>query len=202
MTFPRAALFSVKNKLILASSSPRRKELLAQIGITPDNIIPADIDETLLPDELPRTFALRLSKAKAEKIAAFHPDNFILAADTVVCAGRRVLDKPINADDARHILEILSGRRHKVLGGISVIAPNGKVLNRLCETVVSFRRLSKADIEAYIECKDWEGKAGGYAIQGLAATYVKFISGSHSNIIGLSLYDTAQMLESAGYKKD
>ncbi len=191
----------MKNKLILASSSPRRKELLAQIGITPDKIIPADIDETLLPNELPRTFALRLSKAKAEKIAFAHPDNFILAADTVVAAGRRVLDKPKDADDARRILEVLSGRRHKVLGGICVIAPNGKIFHRLCETVVSFRRLSKADIEAYIEGMDWEGKAGGYAIQGLAATYVKFISGSHSNIIGLSLYDTAQMLESAGYKK-
>ena len=192
----------MKNKLILASSSPRRKELLAQIGIAPDKIIPADIDETLLSNELPRTFALRLSKAKAEKIADGNPDNFILAADTVVAAGRRVLDKPKDADDARRTLETLSGRRHKVLGGICVIAPNGRILQRLCETVVAFRRLSKTDIEAYIECGDWEGKAGGYAIQGLAATYVKFISGSHSNIIGLSLYDTAQMLESAGYKKD
>lgn len=202
MTFPKAALFSVKNKIILASSSPRRKELLAQIGIVPDAIIPADIDETLHKNEIPRDFAMRLSQSKAEKIAGLHPDNFILAADTVVACGRRVLDKPIDADDARRILEILSGRRHTVYGGICLITPSGKILRRLCETVVSFRHLSKSDIEAYIDSKDWEGKAGAYAIQGPAATFVKFMSGSHSNIIGLSLYDTMQMLNSAGYKKD
>ncbi|PZQ44607.1 MAG: septum formation protein Maf [Micavibrio aeruginosavorus] len=187
--------------MILASASPRRVDLLSQIGITPDNIIPADIDETLLQNELPHTFAQRLAKGKAQKIAASNNDAYVLAADTVVACGRRVLDKPTDADDARRILKILSGRRHTVYGGICLIGPDGKIREKLCKTIVSFRRLSEADIEAYIQSGDWKGKAGAYAIQGLAATYVKFLSGSYSNVIGLSLYDTMRLLESAGYKK-
>ncbi len=192
----------MKNKIILASASPRRLELLAQVGIKPDAVIPADIDETLHKGELPRAFALRLAQEKCEKIAKQNPGAFILAADSVVACGRRVLDKPVDEADARRILKILSGRRHKVYGGICVASPDGKMRSKLCETVVSFRRLSQDDIEAYIVGRDWEGKAGGYAIQGMAATFVKFLSGSYTNVIGLSLYDTVRLLEAAGYKKD
>lgn len=192
----------MKNKLILASASPRRVELLAQIGIVPDDIIPADIDETMLKGELPRHLASRLAAGKASKVATSHEGAFILGADTVVACGRKLMDKPRDADDARRIIEGLSGRRHKVYGGLCVITPQDKMIQRLCETSVSFRRLSRQEIDAYIESGEWEGKAGAYAIQGLAATYVKFLSGSFSNVIGLSLYDTARMLESAGYAKD
>ena len=192
----------MKNKIILASASPRRLELLSQVGIKPDAVIPADIDETLLKGELPHKFAARLSQEKCAKIAAQNPGAFVIAADTVVACGRRVLDKPTDEADARRILRALSGRRHKVYGGICVASPDGKMKSRLCETVVSFRRLSEADIAAYINGKDWERKAGGYAIQGMAATFVKFLSGSYTNVIGLSLYDTVQLLNSLGYKKD
>ncbi len=190
------------NFLILASASPRRLDLLSQIGIEPDAVIPADIDETMIKGELPKDLALRLARGKAEKIAADNPGTFILGADTVVACGRRLLDKPKDADDARHILEILSGRRHKVYGGLCLIAPDGKIRTRLCETTVAFRRLSQNDMDLYIASGEWEGKAGAYAIQGLAATYTKFLSGSHSNVIGLSLYDVSAMLNAAGYKKD
>lgn len=202
MICPKAVLFSVKNKLILASSSPRRVELLAQIGIVPDAIIPADIDETPAKGEHPRALAQRLAIQKAEKISPLHTDAFVLGADTTVACGQRLMDKPKDADDARRILNILSGRRHRVFGGICLITPSGKKLARLCETIVSSRRLSKAEIDDYIQSGDWEGKAGSYAIQGVASTFIKFISGSYSNIIGLSLYDVARMLDSAGYKKD
>lgn len=192
----------MKNKLILASSSPRRVELLAQIGIVPDKIIPADIDETVLKGELPQKLCVRLARGKAEKIAAENPGAIILGADTVVACARRVLDKTSDESDVRKTLAILSGRRHKVFGGLCVIDAQGKVRTRLVETTVAFRRLSNSEIETYVKGGDWIGKAGGYAIQGVAATFTKFISGSHSNIIGLSLYDVAAMLETAGYKKD
>jgi septum formation protein len=201
MTSPKAALFSVKNKLILASSSPRRVELLAMAGITPDKIIPADIDETPLPREKPEHLCVRLAKGKAEKVASENPGAIVLGADTVVSCGRRDLGKPVDAADARRMLELLSGRRHKVFGGLCVIDAQGKIRTRLCTTTVAFRRLSKDEIDAYIESREWDGKAGGYAVQGLAAAYVKFISGSHSNIVGLSVYDATAMLDTAGYKK-
>ena len=192
----------MKNKLILASASPRRVELLAQIGVVPDAIIPADIDETLKKGELPRAFALRLAQEKAQKIAADNSGAIVLAADSVVAAGRQVLDKPLDEKDAERIIRILSGRRHIIYGGICVIDAEGKIRTRLCETSASFRRLSDSEVSTFIASREWEGKAGGYAIQGLAATFLKFISGSHSNIVGLSLYDTAAMLKAAGYKKD
>lgn len=192
----------MKNKLILASASPRRVDLLAMAGITPDAILPADIDETPLKHELPRDLCVRLARGKAEKIASENPGAIVLGADTVVACGRRDLGKPADADDARRMLDILSGRRHKILGGLCVIGSDGKVRTRLCETIVAFSRLSKHNIDAYIESGEWDGKAGGYAVQGLAATFVKFISGSHSNIVGLSVYDAVRMLDSAGYKKD
>ena len=191
----------MKNKLILASASPRRVELLAQIGIVPDAIIPADIDETLKKGELPKEFALRLAREKAQKIAIQNPGAIILAADSVVAAGRQVLDKPVDEKDAERIIRTLSGRRHKIYGGICVIDAVGKIYTRLCETTASFRLLSDDEVTMFIASREWEGKAGGYAIQGIAATFLKFISGSHSNIVGLSLYDAAAMLKSAGYKK-
>ena len=192
----------MKNRLILASASPRRIELLAQIGIAPDEVLPADIDETPLKGELPRELCLRLARGKAEKIAAERPGAIVLAADTVVACGRRDLGKPSGEDEARRMLSLLSGRRHRVLGGICVIDPSGRAHTRHCDTVVAFRRLSSAEIDAYVEGREWEGKAGGYAIQGTAATFAKFISGSFSNIVGLSLYDAAALLRAAGYKKD
>lgn len=188
-------------KLILASSSPRRVELLKQIGITPDDIRPADIDESPLKGEHPKDLALRLAIEKAKAIAATHKDAYILAADTTVACGRRLLDKAEDEPYARKCLTMLSGRRHHVYGGIALIAPDGTLRTRLIDTAVKMKRLSAAEIDAYIQSGEWNGKAGGYAIQGLAATYIQFISGSHSNVVGLSLYDTARLLEGAGYKK-
>ncbi|MBL4804720.1 MAG: septum formation protein Maf [Alphaproteobacteria bacterium] len=192
----------MKNKLILASASPRRVQLLEQVGITPDDIIPADIDETPLKAELPRDLAQRLAIGKAQAIAAQHKDAFILAADTVVGCGRRILDKAEDETYARKCLEQLSGRRHHVYGGIALITPDGKTVKRLVDTVVQFKRLTENDIESYIKSNEWDGKAGGYAIQGLAESYIKFIRGSYSNVVGLSLYDTIQILSGAGFKKD
>jgi len=191
----------VKNKLILASASPRRVDLLKQVGITPDDIIPADIDETPLKNELPRDLALRLASAKAQAIAAKHPDSFVLAADTVVGAGRKILDKAEDESYARHCLKTLSGRRHHVYGGIAMIAPDGKTITRCIDTLVQFKRLSDQNIENYIKSGEWNGKAGGYAIQGLAESYIKFIRGSYSNVVGLSLYDTIRILDGAGFKQ-
>lgn len=189
----------MKNKIILASASPRRLELLAQVGIVPSAVIPADIDETILKAEKPCALALRLAKGKAAKIAEAHKDAYILAADTVVAVGRRILDKPRDEQDARLALELMSGRRHKVYGGICVIAPGGAQKFTLCETTVAFKRLSSAEIRDYVEGRDWEGKAGSYAIQGMAATFVKYLSGSYSNVIGLSLYDTMKLLNGLDY---
>ena len=148
---------------------------------------------------MPRDLAVRLATGKAKAIAEKQGDAFILAADTVVSCGRRLLDKAESVEDARKYLSLLSGRRHHVYGGIALISPDGSVRTRLCDTVVQFKRLSAAEIEAYIESGEWEGKAGGYAIQGLAASYIKSIRGSYSNVVGLSLYDTMRMLEGSGY---
>ncbi len=190
----------MKNRLILASASPRRVDLLKQIGITPDTILPADIDETQRKDELPRDLAKRLSAEKAKAIAAKNPDTFVLAADTVVACGRRLLDKTNTPEEARACLEMISGRRHHVYGGIALITPSGKLHTRLVDTVVQFKKLSKSELENYLASGQWKGVAGGYAIQGLAGTFVKFLSGSYSNVVGLSLYDTMIILDSAGYK--
>lgn len=200
MTSQKVVLFSVKNKLILASASPRRVQLLEQVGIKPSEILPADIDETPLKGELPRDLAQRLALGKAQAIAEQHKGVFILAADTVVGCGRRILDKAENEDYARHCLETLSGRRHHVYGGIALITPEGKEVTRLVDTIVQFKRLTKKDIEDYLKNGEWDGKAGGYAIQGRAEAYIKFIRGSYSNVVGLSLYDTMALLEGNGYK--
>lgn len=189
----------MKNKLILASASPRRLDLLKQAGIIPDAVAPADIDETPLKTELPRDHALRLAKEKAEAVARTHPDSFILAADTVVAVGRRILPKAETEEQARACLTLLSGRRHIVYNGIAVIAPDGKRRSRLCQTTVKFSRLNPGEIEAYIQSGEWQGKAGGYAIQGVAAGFIPFIGGSYSTVVGLSLYDTIQLLRGSGF---
>lgn len=192
----------MKNKLILASASPRRVQLLEQVGITPDDIIPADIDETPLKAELPRDLAQRLALGKAQAIASEHEDAFVLAADTVVGCGRRILDKAEDESYARKCLTTLSGRRHHVYGGIALITPDGRIVRRLVDTVVQFKKLTENDIETYIQSGEWDGKAGGYAIQGLAESYIKFIRGSYSNVVGLSLYDTIQILTGVGFKRE
>ena len=179
---------------ILASASPRRLELLAQVGIKPQAVVPAHIDETPHKDELPAVLAVRLAKEKALAVAAKHPGRSVLGADTVVACGRRLLPKAETEKEVRECLILLSGRRHRVLGGIAVVHPGGRVTSRLCETIVQFRRLEERDIDAYVASGEGLGKAGGYAIQGLAAAYIKFLRGSYSNVVGLSLYDTIQML--------
>ena len=184
-------------KLILASASPRRLALLAQIGIVPDAVAPADLDETPLPAELPRLHAGRLANAKAAAIAALHPGAIILAADTVVACGRRILPKAENEAEVRVCLELLSGRRHRVYGGISVIAPGGKVWARTVMTAVTLKRLSRDEIEAYVQSGEGIGKAGGYGIQGRAAAMVSAINGSYPNIVGLCLYTAAGLIAAA-----
>jgi septum formation protein len=230
--------------LVLASASPRRLDLLAQIGIVPDRVLPANIDETPLKVELPRDHALRLAMEKAQAVAPFinksthfttssprrrgsgeisaigdvtpdsrlrgdddhlkvaqdTRDTYILAADTVVAVGRRILPKAETKAQAADCLKLLSGRRHTVYGGIAFITPDGTIKSRLCETVVQVRRLSEADIASYLASGEWEGKAGGYAIQGRFAGFVKFIGGSYSNVVGLSLYDTMQILNGSGWR--
>lgn len=181
--------------LILASASPRRVELLKQIGITPGQIIPADIDESPLESELPADLAKRLAQSKAQEISLTNSGCYILAADTVVARGRRILPKAETEQQARHCLKLLSGQKHHVYGGICIITDTGKTITRLCRTAVKFKRLSAEDVEFYIDSKEWHGKAGGYAIQGLAAAYISHLSGSYSNVVGLSLYDTMQILK-------
>ncbi|MBB6254975.1 nucleoside triphosphate pyrophosphatase [Nitrospirillum iridis] len=184
--------------LVLASSSPRRRELLAQIGVTPAGIDPADIDESPLVDELPAQHALRLAKAKAVVVAARGAGAIVLAADTVVGCGRRILPKAESDDDVRRCLDLLSGRRHRVYGGLCVIDAAGTVRTRLVQTAVLFKKLNRAEIDAYIACGEGVGKAGGYAIQGRAALFARGLVGSHSNVVGLSLFETAALLRAAG----
>jgi len=183
---------------VLASASPRRVDLLAQIGVTPDQIIPADIDETPLKDESPVQLARRLALLKAQEIFKTHPDSCVLAADTVVCVGRRVLGKPQDDADAKRMLEMLSGRRHKVIGGLCVLGPDGKQVLKTITTAVIFKRLERSEIEAYVKSGEGQGKAGAYAIQGRAAAFVRRLNGSYSNVVGLSLFETANALKAFG----
>lgn len=187
-------------KLILASASPRRLDLLRQIGIEPDEVVPANIDETPLKAETPDKHALRLAVEKAMAVAPAHPGAFVLAADTVVGCGRRILPKAEDEATARRCLALISGRRHRVLGGIALIAPDGRMATRLAESAVTFKRLSVEETDAYIAGDEWHGKAGGYAIQGHAAAYIRFMSGSYSNVVGLSLYDVHQLLAGFGWE--
>lgn len=186
-------------RLVLASASPRRLDLLRQIGIEPDIVDPADIDETPLPGELPRLHAARLARAKAETVRLRHPGALILAADTVVACGRRILGKPETEAEARRFLTLLSGRRHRVIGAIVVMNPNGNMSSREIVSQVLFKRLSNIEIAGYLATEEWRGKAGGYAIQGKAAAFVAWMSGSYSNVVGLPLFDAAQLLAGQGY---
>jgi septum formation protein len=185
--------------LILASASPRRLDLLRQIGVTPDAVDPAEIEETPHSGELPPRLALRLAIAKADTVAARHGDALVLGADTVVACGRRILPKAETRDQARSCLELLSGRRHRVHGGIALAAP-GRRSARLVTTLVRFKRLTCEEIDAYLDSGEWAGKAGGYAIQGRAAAFVVDINGSYSNVVGLDLFTTAGLLRGAGFR--
>lgn len=185
-------------RLVLASSSPRRRDLLALIGIVPDTIDPADIDETPHKAEQPAPHALRLATGKAAAVAARHPGAVVLAADTVVACGRRILPKTEDVGAARRCLELLSGRRHRVHTGVCVIDASGRARSRRVETAVVFKRLSPDEIDAYVASGEWNGKAGGYAIQGLASLFVRQIIGSYPNVVGLPLFEVAGLLRAAG----
>ncbi|AQR62311.1 septum formation inhibitor Maf [Brevundimonas sp. LM2] len=186
--------------LVLASASPRRIELLALIGITPDRIDPADIDETPLKDETPARLAVRLARTKAGAVAARCPDAVVLAADTVVAVGRRLLEKPADPAEAERFLRLLSGRNHRVFTGVAV-AVGERVTHRCVDTRVAFKRLSEAEIAAYVAGGDWRGKAGGYGIQGPAAAFVLRIIGSHPAVMGLPLPETVNLLAGAGWRR-
>lgn len=197
---------TVPQKLVLASASPRRIELLQQAGIEPDRLLPAELDETPLRAEHPRSPAKRLGRSKAETALEMlqkegaPTDAFILAADTVVSVGRRILPKAEVSDEAAYCLRLLSGRSHRVYTGVCMINPAGKVRQRLVETRVRFKRLSSEELEAYLASGEWRGKAGGYAVQGLAGSFVVKIVGSYTNIVGLPLQETIGLLAADGYK--
>ncbi len=187
-------------RLVLASASLRRIDLLRQIGIEPTLIDPPDIDETPLARELPAQHAVRLAAAKARVVAVRHPGVLVLAADTVVACGRRILPKAENADTARKCLELLSGRRHRVFSGVALIAPDGRMRERLVISDVTFKVLSEPEIKDYLASGEWSGKAGGYAIQGRAACFVRRVGGSYSNIVGLPLFEVSGLLGGCGLR--
>ncbi len=185
--------------LILASASPRRLDLLARIGVVPDQIIPADIDEVPGKGEIPKFHALRLAQEKAQAIAKGNRNAFILAADTVVGVGRRILPKAEDEQTAKACLELLSGRSHRVYTGVCLITPDGTVKSRVIETRLKMKRLSPVELKTYLASGEWDGKAGGYGIQGLAGAYISQIIGSYTNVVGLPVYETRNMLVGAGY---
>ncbi len=189
-----------KARLVLASASPRRLDLLRQVGLEPDLIDPADTDETELKGETPRRVAVRLALAKAQCVASRQPGTFVLSADTVVAVGRRILPKAQTEQQARHCLGLLSGRGHRVYTGLCVIAPDGRIAERLVETRLTFKRLSHSEIEDYIAGAEWHGKAGGYGIQGRAGGFVIELQGSYPSVVGLPLYETQCLLEGLGYR--
>ena len=183
--------------LILASASPRRRELIARLGVEPAGISAADIDETPHPREEPRAYARRMAREKALAVSA---DNaFVLAGDTVVACGRRILPKAEDETTARRCLELLSGRRHRVLSAVALKAPDGTLRERLSETIVRFKQLSAEEVNAYLAGGEWHGKAGGYAIQGSAEGLIAWIGGSHSGVVGLPLFETRSLLKAAGF---
>jgi len=185
--------------LVLASASPRRLELLARIGVVPDVVDPAELDETALKGELPPVFAARMAAGKARAVAKRHPGAVVLGADTVVAVGRRVLGKTSDVDEAGAMLALISGRRHKVFTGVTVIDAGGRARHRLTTSIVAFKPLSPAERAVYLSTREWQGKAGGYAIQGHAEAFVRWMSGSHSNVVGLPLYETRVLLRAAGF---
>jgi len=186
-------------RLVLASASPRRLDLLARIGVVPDAVVPADVDESVPRGERPRDHALRLAREKAAAVAAVQADALVLAADTVVAVGRRILPKVEDEATLRACLALLSGRRHRVLTGVALAAPGRPLRTRLGETTIAMKRLSAQEIDFYAGHGEWRGKAGGYALQGYGEVYVRHIAGSHSNVVGLPLAETRLLLKSAGY---
>src|SRR5215210_7211036 len=186
-------------RLILASASPRRLDLLARIGVTPDAVVPGDVDESVPKGELPREHALRLAREKAAAVAANEPDALVLAADTIVAVGRRILPKVEDEATLRACMKLLSGRRHRVLTGVALAIPGEKTRSRLVETMIAMKRLSEEEIDHYASHGEWRGKAGGYALQGYGEVYVRHIAGSYSNVVGLPLAETRLMLKAAGY---
>ncbi len=185
--------------LVLASASPRRLELLRQVGLEPCAVDVADVDEAPLRRELPAAYARRLAAAKAQAVCVRHPGRIVLGADTVVACGRRILPKADTEVQARHCLALLSGRRHRVLGGVCMMGPQQQLRQALVTSIVRFKRLSAAETDAYVDSGEWRGKAGGYAIQGRAAAFVAFLSGSYSNVVGLPLHETVNLLKGAGW---
>ena len=186
-------------RLVLASASPRRLDLLARIGVTPDAVLPADIDERVPKGEPPREHAVRLAREKAAVVSAREPEALVLAADTVVAVGRRILPKVEDEESLRACMKLLSGRRHRVLTGVALAVPGHFVRERLVETIIAMKRLSDEEIDYYAGHGEWRGKAGGYALQGYGEVYVRHIAGSYSNVVGLPLAETRVMLKSAGY---
>ena len=187
------------SRLILASASPRRRELLSRLGITPDDIVAPDIDETPLKAEQPRAHAVRLAAEKARAAALLAPGSTILAGDTVVGVGQRILPKAEDEQTARRCLALLSGRRHRVYSAVALLSPDGTLRQALSETILRFKRLSDQEIDSYIAGGEWHGKAGGYAIQGSAEGFCIWLSGSHSGVVGLPLFETRRLLIAAGH---
>lgn len=189
--------------LTLASASPRRLVLLAQIGVTPTRVVSPEVDETPLKAEPPRDYVRRIAAAKARAVAEgavpHAADEIILAGDTSIAAGRRILGKPTDAADARRMLGLLSGRRHHCLSAVAVIGPDGRLRTRLSDTIVAFRPIAPAELDAYLANDEWQGKAGAYAIQGRAEAWVRFIHGSYSGVVGLPLFETRALLAASGY---
>ena len=186
-------------RLILASASPRRLSLLAQMGITPDDVIPADINEDPIPGELPRDHALRLASEKAVAVSGNHPGAIVLGSDTVVGVGRRILPKTETQDEAEYCLKLMSGRAHRVFTGVAVIDVDGNLRTRVSDTRVKFKRLPDRELQSYLESGEWQGKAGGYGIQGLAGAFIQSLSGSYTGVVGLPLFETRNLLLGAGY---
>ena len=186
--------------LVLASASPRRLELLRQVGIEPDEVVAADIDEAPLRKETPRALALRLAREKARAVAPLRAGAFLLAADTVVAVGRRLLPKAESEAEARRCLELLSGRAHRVLTGVSVVAPDGREAARVSDSRLHFKRLTPHEIDGYLASGEWRGKAGGYGVQGRAGGFVLDLHGSYSGVVGLPLYETLCLLEGLGWR--
>jgi septum formation protein len=183
--------------LVLASTSPRRRELLARIGVAPARVAAPDIDETPLKGELPRAYVARLAESKARAVER-GADEVVLAGDTTVAVGRRILEKPADEADLRRMLALLSGRRHHVWSGVAMVDREDRLRVRVADTIVAFKTLSAAEIDWYVASGEGMGKAGGYAIQGRAEMFVRFLSGSHSNVVGLPLFETRSLLTAAG----
>ena len=186
--------------LILASASPRRLDLLSQIGVVPDAVVPADINEDPVPGELPRPHAQRLAEEKAQKIAQTKNGRVILAADTVVAVGRRILPKSLEVSEAEDCLRLMSGRSHRVYTGVCVIDREGMSRSKVSETRLKMKRLSEVELQAYLDSGEWHGKAGGYGIQGRAGMFISHLSGSYTGVVGLPVYETSILLKAAGLK--